>query len=119
MPSNDRIREKESASQSSISALLRKRRQIYSFKAEAISEKVLMTVLEDAMHVPSAGFTQDFDFIVVKDAVTRKQLAEAAREIRVPEARIVKIRFHLDCSCSRGPMCKQEKIRGQIRNNGR
>jgi nitroreductase len=63
-----------------IGALLRKRRQVFGFKAEPISEKVVMTVLEDAIHVPSAGFTQDFDFIVVKKTATKKQLAEAARE---------------------------------------
>src|SRR3989442_7049281 len=68
------------APQPGIGPLLRKRRQVFGFKAEAIRENILTTVLEDAIHVPSAGFTQDFDLIVIKDAVTRKRLAEAARE---------------------------------------
>ena len=68
------------APQPGIGPLLRKRRQVFGFKAEAIPENILTTVLEDAIHVPSAGFTQDFDLIVIKDAVTRKRLAEAARE---------------------------------------
>src|SRR2546428_13762493 len=68
------------APQPGIGPLLRKRRQVFGFKAEAIPENVLTTVLEDAIHVPSAGFTQDFDLIVVKNAVTRKRLARAARE---------------------------------------
>src|SRR2546426_10650246 len=61
LASNDKMKEKGLASQSSISALLRKRRQVYGFKARPVPEKVLTTVLEDAIHVPSAGFTQDFD----------------------------------------------------------
>ena len=65
---------------SSISALLRKRRQVYGFKAEPIPEKLLTTILEDAIHVPSAGFTQDFELVVVKNASTRRALAEAAHE---------------------------------------
>ncbi len=72
--------EKGLASHSSISALLRKRRQVYAFKARPIPEKVITTILEDAIHVPSAGFTQDFDLIVVRNAATRKRLAGAARE---------------------------------------
>lgn len=67
-------------SPSSFSALLRKRRQVFGFKATPIPEKILMRVLEDAIHVPSAGFSQDFDFIVVKDSATKRRLAEAARE---------------------------------------
>src|SRR2546427_7818960 len=80
LASNDKMKEKGFASQSSISALLRKRRQVYGFKARPVPEKVLTTVLQDAIHVSSAGFTQDFDLIVVKNAVTRKRLARAARE---------------------------------------
>jgi nitroreductase len=68
------------APQSGIGLSLRKRRQVFGFKPEPIPEKISRTVLEDAIHVPSAGFTQDFDLIVIKDAVTRRRLAEAARE---------------------------------------
>jgi len=74
------MKEKRMGPASSFSALLRKRTQVYGFKARPIPEKVLMMVLEDAIHVPSAGFTQDFDLIVVKNPLTRKQLAEASHE---------------------------------------
>jgi nitroreductase len=74
------MNEKSMASESSFGALLRKRRQVYGFKSEPIAAKVLTTVLENAAHVPSAGFTQDFDLIVVKDTVTKTRLAEAAGE---------------------------------------
>jgi len=74
------MKEKRMKPPSTFSALLRKRGQVYGFKARPIPEKVLTTVLGDAIHVPSAGFTQDFDFIVVKNPLTKKQLAEASHE---------------------------------------
>ncbi len=40
----------------------------------------MRTALENAMHVPSAGFTQDFDFVVVRDDTVKRKLAEAAYE---------------------------------------
>jgi nitroreductase len=61
----------------SISELLRKRRNVYGFQSKPIPDKLLLLILEDATHVPSAGFTQDFEFIVVKARKTRKQLAIA------------------------------------------
>lgn len=64
----------------SISSLLRKRRNVYGFQARPIPDELLMTILEDAIHVPSAGFTQDFEFIVVKDSNARKELAIAGHQ---------------------------------------
>jgi nitroreductase len=60
--------------------LLRKRRNVYGFESRAIPDKSLLRILEDATHVPSAGFTQDFEFIVVKDPMTRKELATAGHQ---------------------------------------
>ena len=64
----------------SISSLLRKRRNVYGFQSKPIPDKILMAILEDATHVPSAGFTQDFEFIVVRDAETRRLLAAAGHQ---------------------------------------
>ena len=61
-------------------ALLRKRRNVYGFESRAIPDKVLTTILEDARHVPSAGFTQDFELIVVKDPMIRRELAIAGHQ---------------------------------------
>lgn len=36
--------------------------------------------MENATHVPSAGFTQDFDFVAVRDAALKRKLADAANE---------------------------------------
>jgi len=63
-----------------LKALLRKRRNVYGFQSRKIPDKVLTTILEDARHVPSAGFTQDFELIVVKDPMIRRELANAAHQ---------------------------------------
>src|SRR5260370_38417465 len=39
-----------------------------------------MTILEDARHVPRADFSQDFELIVVKDPMIRKELATAGHQ---------------------------------------
>jgi len=64
----------------SLGNLLRKRRNVYGFLAKPIPDRTLMAVLEDATHVPSAGFTQDFDFVVVREEEVKQELAEAAHE---------------------------------------
>ncbi len=63
-----------------LSKLLRKRRNVYGFESRAIPDKSLVRILEDARHVPSAGFTQDFEFIVVKDPMIRRELATAGHQ---------------------------------------
>ncbi len=60
--------------------LLRKRRNVYGFQDRPVPEAVLDKILENARHVPSAGFTQDFDLVVVRDPQKKGKLAEAARE---------------------------------------
>jgi len=64
----------------SLGALLRKRRNVYGFLPKPVSDELLSGILEDALHVPSAGFTQDFDLVVVRDKATKKKLADASRE---------------------------------------
>jgi nitroreductase len=63
-----------------LSKLLRNRRNVYGFQSRAIPDKSLLRILEDARHVPSAGFTQDFEFIVVKDPTIKKELATAGHQ---------------------------------------
>lgn len=63
-----------------IGKLLRKRRNVYGFESRAIPDNSLLRILDDARHVPSAGFTQDFEFIVVKDPMIRKELATAGHQ---------------------------------------
>jgi nitroreductase len=60
--------------------VLRKRRNVYGFQDRPVPEVVLNKILENAQHVPSAGFTQDFDLVVVKDPQKKAKLAEAAHQ---------------------------------------
>jgi nitroreductase len=60
--------------------LLRKRRNVYGFLPRRIPEPVLERIMENAIHVPSAGFSQDFDLVVVKDAATKRKLADSASQ---------------------------------------
>ena len=70
----------EGAGPLSLGRLLRRRRNVYGFSSRRVSQRTLLSILEDATHVPSAGFTQDFDFVVVRDSGTKAKLASAAYE---------------------------------------
>jgi nitroreductase len=60
-------------------ALLRARHNVYGFQtSKDVPDELLNKILENALHVPSAGFTQDFDFIVVKDRSKIERLASAS-----------------------------------------
>jgi nitroreductase len=65
--------------------LLRRRRNVYGFLPREVPEAVLRKILENARHVPSAGFTQDFDLVVIRDDATKKKLGEAARQTEYEE----------------------------------
>jgi nitroreductase len=54
------------------------RRSIRAFRDTDIGEDKLLRILEAARLAPSAKNMQDWKFIVVQDAITRKRLAEAA-----------------------------------------
>ncbi len=73
--------------------LLRRRRNVYGFISRPIGRKTLLAILDDSMHVPSAGFTQDCDLVVVRDVAMKKRLAEAAYESEYSEAGHAKGRF--------------------------
>lgn len=61
-------------------ALLRKRRNVYGFLSKPVPDRIILKILEDALHVPSAGFTQDFDLVVVQSQNIREKLAEASHQ---------------------------------------
>lgn len=61
-------------------SLLRKRHNVYGFLSREIPDEVLTRILKNSLHVPSAGFTQDFDLIVVKDRSKIRRIAEAAQQ---------------------------------------
>ncbi len=47
------------------------------FKPDQIPDDVLMQVLKAAHHAPSVGFMQPWDFIIVKNADTKKKIKDA------------------------------------------
>ena len=55
-----------------------KRKSVRSFKDEEIRDEIISRVLEAARLAPSASNRQEWRFIVVRDQVMRKKLAEAA-----------------------------------------
>jgi nitroreductase len=93
----------------SLNALLRKRRNVYGFLPKPVSDELLSGILEDAIRVPSAGFTQDFDLVVVRDRSTKKRLAEASREEEYVKSNLA-LGFYHDSSSRHRSMCEQAKI---------
>jgi nitroreductase len=53
------------------------RRSIRAYKDEPIPEELLMEVLDDARHAPSAQNKQPWHVVAVKDETTRRQVAKA------------------------------------------
>jgi len=66
------------------------RRGVRSFKREPVDDKLIGVMLYSATQAPSAGNTQEWQFVVVKDAEMRKKLADAAlRQGFIAEAPVV------------------------------
>ncbi len=59
---------------------IRARRSVRAYQDKSVEEEKLLAVLEAGRLAPSARNMQDWRFIVVKDAATRRRLAEAARD---------------------------------------
>jgi len=57
--------------------VIKKRRSIRSFKGE-VKDEDLMHILRLAQYAPSAGNLQAYEFIIVRDEKTKKELAKAA-----------------------------------------
>jgi nitroreductase len=55
-----------------------KRRSIRRFKKEEVNDKLIGLMLYAATHAPSAGNTQEWEFIVVRDEKQKNKLAVAA-----------------------------------------
>ena len=55
-------------------------RAIRRLKPDPIPDEVMRDIMESAIRAPNGGNTQQWHFIVVKDAGTRKQLGELYHE---------------------------------------
>lgn len=66
------------------------RRSIRAFKPDPISEEDLRKILDAAIHAPSAGNLQSWEFVVVRDKERKLQLARAAlNQMFIAEAPVV------------------------------
>jgi nitroreductase len=54
------------------------RRSVRAFKKENVSEKAIEMLIEAATWAPSAGNTQPWEFIIIRERETRKRLSKAA-----------------------------------------
>jgi len=69
---------------------IKKRRSVRAYKDKKIDEAVLNKILEAARLAPSAHNSQEYKFVVVKNAAKRKALAKAALDQKfIGEAPVV------------------------------
>lgn len=57
--------------------VIRERRDVRRFKSEPIPEDALQRILTAAMQAPSVGYSQPWNFILVRDETVRRQVHEA------------------------------------------
>jgi len=60
--------------------LIESRRDVRAFRADAIPGDALLRILGAAHHAPSVGFMQPWNFIVIRDAATKRQVAASFAE---------------------------------------
>jgi nitroreductase len=58
--------------------LLARRRMIRKFRPDPVSDALVRRIVRAAMRAPSAGHTQPWNYVVVRDAAMRRRLARAA-----------------------------------------
>jgi 5,6-dimethylbenzimidazole synthase len=65
-----------------IYSVIYKRRDVRSFLPDPVSQDIIDRILQAAHHAPSVGFMQPWNFIIVKSAEIKEQLAWAAEKER-------------------------------------
>lgn len=58
--------------------ILTRRRMIRKFRTDPVSDALVRRFIRAAMRAPSAGHTQPWSYVVVRDTPTRRRLARAA-----------------------------------------
>ena len=69
--------------------IIEKRRSVRSYREDEILEETLDKVLEAGRMAPSSHNAQEYKFVVVKDASTRKALADAANQRFIAQAPVI------------------------------
>ena len=66
------------------------RRDVRShFTSRLIDEEIIMKILKAAHHAPSVGFSQPWNFILIKDNETKKKIKESFEKEREHSAKLV------------------------------
>jgi len=60
-----------------LSGTIRTRRSIRRFKPANVPDRLIQSLIDCARHAPSAGDTQPWEFVVVKDKKVKERLAQA------------------------------------------
>jgi len=68
---------------------IKERRSIRAYTAKEVSDEDVERLIEAARWAPSAGNTQPWAFVVVKDAETRQKLSSATLQTLIQEAPVV------------------------------
>lgn len=61
--------------------LVRKRRMVRNFRPDPIRADLITSLLELALHAPSAGFSQGWAFVVVTEQELKKKIGELQGEV--------------------------------------
>jgi nitroreductase len=70
--------------------ILARRRMIRKFRSDPVSDDVVRRIVRAAMRAPSAGHTQPWNYVVVRDAAIRRRLGRAALgQMFIAEAPVV------------------------------
>jgi nitroreductase len=73
-----------------LARLLSRRRMIRKFRSDPVGDDVVRRIVRAAMRAPSAGHTQPWNYVIVRDAAVRRRLARAAlNQMFVADAPIV------------------------------
>ena len=72
-----------------LSEAIKGRRSIRAFKPQDIPEETVEKLIDAAIHAPSAGNTQPWEFVISRKQDTKKKLAQAAHQAFVEEAPVV------------------------------
>ncbi|RNJ79513.1 MAG: 5,6-dimethylbenzimidazole synthase [Nitrosopumilus sp. B06] len=59
------------------------------FASRPIEEETLLRILHAAHHAPSVGFSQPWNFVLIKDAKTREKIKEAFEKERLRSSKLV------------------------------
>ena len=76
----------DDADRAAVYAALAERRDIRHFRPDPVPDEVLARILHAGAHAPSVGFSQPWNFIVVRDLELRRTLREHVEQERMADA---------------------------------